>query len=432
MYAEKSCAELQEILKDLMKEYSNAKAQNLSLDMSRGKPSPEQLDISMDILDALNKDSDLIAEDGTDCRNYGALNGIPETRRLMAGIMDVEADDVFIGGGSSLNLMHDVLGFCWMHTLPGAAKPWGKQDKVKFICPVPGYDRHFSVAEHFGIELVPVPMLESGPDMDILRELVENDASVKGMWCMPKYANPTGNTYSQETVDRLAALKPAADDFRIFCDNAYAIHDLHSDQRDNLPNMMEAMKKAGTEDLLFIFCSFAKVTFSGGGISAAAASPSNMQWIMNHMSLQTICFDKVNQLRHARYFGGMDGLMAHMEKQATFLRPRFQIVQDCLESSLGGLGIATWTKPLGGYFISLDVMEGCAKRTVSLCKEAGVVITPAGATFPYGNDPADSNIRIAPSYPSTDELEKAAILLSLCAKIACAEKLIENSDSAAS
>lgn len=424
MYANKNKAQLQEILKDLTNQYAQAKAQGLSLDMSRGKPSPDQLDLSMDLLDTLGQNDSLLAEDGTDCRNYGGPCGIPEARRLMGSIMQVTEDEVFIGGGSSLNLMHDVVTFCWLHPLPGCKVPWGKQQSIKFLCPSPGYDRHFAVSEHFGIELVTVPMRDDGPDMDVVEALVEADPTVKGMWCMPKYANPTGVTYSQQTVHRLAHLRPAAKDFRIFCDNAYAIHDLYPDRQDTLPDLMAAMKAAKNDDLLLIFCSFAKVTFGGAGIAAAGASKTNMEWIRHHMSLQTICNDKVNQLRHARYFGNMDGLRAHMEKHAAILRPRFELVLECLEQELGGLGIANWTKPLGGYFISLDVSDGCAKRTVALCKEAGVIITPAGATFPYGADPRDSNIRIAPSFPSLEELGKTAKLLCLCVKIASVEKLL--------
>lgn len=431
MYREKSAGSLRNILKDLMEEYAGAKNKGLSLDMSRGKPGPDQLDLSMGIMDVLGSGDRLTAEDGTDCRNYGGFEGIPEARRLLGAMMGLDENEVFIGGGNSLNLMHDLVTFCCLHPLPGCDDAWLPQGEIKFLCPSPGYDRHFAVTQHLGIKLVPVPMNDEGPDMDVVERLVRHDAAIKGMWCVPKYSNPTGVTYSRKTVDRLAALSPAAKDFRIFWDNAYAIHDLYPDAPDVLPNLMEALRRHGNEDMAFFFCSFAKVTFGGAGIAAVGASPRNMAYIKKHMSQQLICNDKVNQLRHVRFFRDMDGLRAHMAKHAAILRPKFEMVETVLERELGGLGIAEWTKPRGGYFISLDVPDGCAKRAHTLCKEAGVTLTPAGATFPYGADPADRNIRIAPSYPSIDELREAAGLLALCVKIASVERLLEERDAAA-
>lgn len=424
MYREKSKDELQAILKELHKEYAKVKELGLKLDMSRGKPSPRQLDLSMDLMDVLGSEDRLVAEDGGDCRNYGGMDGIPEAKRLMASILECDAANVFIGTGSSLNLMHDLTGFCFLHPLPGCDKPWCAQGEVKFLCPSPGYDRHFAVSNHFGVKLVSVPMTATGPDMDMVERLVAADAAIKGMWCVPKYSNPTGVTYSDETVRRIAALKPAAKDFRVFWDNAYAIHDLYEDRKDRLLPLSEALKETGNVDMAFEFCSFAKVTFGGGGIAAVGASPDNIAWLRRHMSLQIICNDKVNQLRHVRYFGDLEGLREHMRKHAVLLRPKFAVVQETLERELGGLGLAEWTKPLGGYFVSLDAPEGCAKRVIALCGDAGVVMTPAGATFPYGEDPEDRNIRIAPSFPSVEELQQAAELLCLCVKIAGAERLL--------
>lgn len=424
MYGGKSKQELQTILKELNNEYAKAKELGLKLDMSRGKPSPEQLDLSMGLMDVLGSEDKLIAEDGTDCRNYGGMDGIPEAKRLMAAILEMDAADVFIGTGSSLNLMHDLTAFCFLHPLPGSDKPWSRQGEIKFLCPVPGYDRHFAVSQHFGIQLVAVPLTDEGPDMDVVEKLVADDASIKGMWCVPKYQNPTGITFSDAVVRRIAALKPAAVDFRIFWDNAYAIHDLYEERQEKLLPLAAALKEAGNEDMAFQFCSFAKVTFGGSGIAAVGASPANTAWIKQHMSLQIICNDKVNQLRHVRYFGDITGLREHMKKHAVLLRPKFAVVQEVLERELGGLELAAWTQPLGGYFISLDAPKGCAKRVIALCKEAGVVMTPAGATFPYGNDPDDRNIRIAPSFPSVEELRQAAELLCLCVKIAGVEKLL--------
>lgn len=422
MYQEKSNAELQAILTELKSDYANIKKAGLKLDMSRGKPSPEQLDISSDLLDVMNRGSDFIAEDGSDCRNYGSLDGIPEAKRLMASLLEVEPSETFIGSGSSLNLMHDLISFCWLHPLPGCDKPWSAQGEVRFLCPVPGYDRHFAVTDHFGIQNIPVPMTSTGPDMDEVERLIANDPAIKGIWCVPKYSNPTGVTYSDETVRRLAALKPAAKDFRIFWDNAYAVHDLYEQKRDTLLPFLPALKNAGNDNLAFLFSSFAKVTFGGGGISAVGASAENMGFIKKHMSLQTINYDKVNQLRHTRYFsGGIADILTHMAKHRAILAPKFAVVQQVLERELSGLGIADWTTPLGGYFISLNTPEGCAKRIVELCKEAGVILTGAGATFPYGKDPDDRNIRIAPSYPTVEELRQASELLCLCVKIASIE-----------
>lgn len=424
VYQQKSPQELAEILENLHKQHEQIKQKGIRLDMSRGKPSPEQLDLTQDLMDVLHKDSCLIAEDGTDCRNYGGLDGIVEAKRLMASMLDVAQDEVFVGNGSSLNLMHDLATFCWLHPMPGNQIPWSKQGEIKFLCPSPGYDRHFAVSEHLGIQNIPVPMTAEGPDMDVVEQMVAADPQIKGMWCVPKYSNPTGITYSDETVRRMAALQPAATDFRIFWDNAYGVHDLYEDQNVALLSLMDELKKNKKEDMAFLFASFSKISFGGAGIAAAAASADNMAWIIRQMSMQMICSDKINQLRHVRYFGDLAGVRAHMQKHAAILRPKFQAVQKILEQGLVALGIATCSKPLGGYFISLDVPAGCAKRTIALCKEAGVVMTPAGATFPGKHDPEDSNIRIAPSYPSVEELCQAAELLCLCTKIAVVEKLI--------
>lgn len=423
-YSEMDKPELDSVLERLCAEYEKLKISGLSLDMSRGKPNTDQLMLAADLLDTVNSKTGLLAADGTQCGNYTPLDGIPEAKSLMAGILDCDAGEVFVGGNSSLNLMHDCAVFCWMFPMPGGDIPWGRQDEVKFLCPVPGYDRHFAVTEHLGIKMIPVPMTPEGPDMDIIESLVKDDASVKGIWCVPKYSNPQGITYSDEVVDRLARLEPKARDFRIFWDNAYAVHDFYEDKAPELLPILPALKKYGHENNIFMFASTSKITFPGGGIAAIGASAENIAFIKKHMSIQTIGYDKINQLRHARYFKDMDGIRAHMKKHAVVMREKFGVVLDTLDADLGGLGLASWESPLGGYFISLDTLNGCAKRVVSLCKDAGLVMTPAGATHPYGNDPDDKTIRIAPSFPVVDELREAARLLCLCVKIASAEKYL--------
>jgi len=422
-YAELTKEELLELKKSLKAEYKAMQNRDLRLDMSRGKPSQEQLDISMGLMDVLTSDKDLMSENGSDCRNYGVLDGIPEAKGLMGDMMEVPADNLIIYGNSSLNVMYDCISRSYTHGVMSST-PWCKLDKIKFLCIVPGYDRHFAITEYFGFENVCVPMLESGPDMDMIEELVQNDDSIKGIWCVPKYSNPTGNSYSDEVVRRFARLKPAAKDFRIYWDNAYTIHHLYDLDQDHLIEILAECKRAGNPDLVYKFASTSKVTFPGSGIAALATSHNNLEDIKNQLKNQTIGHDKVNQLRHVRYFKDIHGMVEHMRKHADSLRPKFEMVIDTLEKELGGLGIASWTKPKGGYFISFDTMEGCAKEVVLKCKKAGVVLTGAGATFPGGKDPHDKNIRIAPSFPPVADLEMAANLLCLCTKMAAVDKLL--------
>lgn len=424
-YEELSKEELLQLKSDLEAQFEDVKAQNLHLDMSRGKPSTEQLNLSMDMMDVLRSDSDLVCEEGVDCRNYGVLDGIAEAKQLLADMMEVPKDNIVIFGNSSLNIMYDTIARSMTHGVMGST-PWAKLDKVKFLCPVPGYDRHFAITERFGIEMINIPMSESGPDMGMVEEYVSKDASVKGIWCVPKYSNPQGYTYSEETVKRMAALKPAAEDFRIFWDNAYVIHDLYDDNKDEIADIISECEKAGNPDMVFEFASTSKVSFPGSGIAALATSANNIADIKKQLTIQTIGHDKLNQLRHVRFFKDINGLKEHMRKHAEFMRPKFEAVESVLEEELGGLGIGSWTEPKGGYFISFEAMDGCAKAIVAKCKEAGVKLTGAGATFPYGKDPKDSNIRIAPSFPTPEEMKQAADLFVLCVKLVSVEKLLEN------
>ena len=405
--------------------FEEQKALGLSLDMSRGKPSTEQLNISNGLMDVLNSNTDMKDETGSDCRNYGIFGGIPEAKRLMGEMSEVAPDDMLIFGNSSLNIMFDTVSRAYTHGIMGN-KPWGKCDGIKFLCPVPGYDRHFRITEYFGIDMINIPMTESGPDMDMVEEYVNNDSLVKGIWCVPKYSNPQGYTYSEETVKRFAALEPAAPDFRIFWDNAYSIHHLYDEpeRQDFLLEILDECRKAGHPDMVFKFISTSKVSFPGSGIAAVATSHSNLGDIARYMRVQTIGHDKLNQLRHVRYFKNIDGMLAHMSKMASVLRPKFELVHDMLESELGGLDIATWTNPHGGYFISFDGMENTAKDIVAKAEEAGVKLTPAGATYPYGVDPKDTNIRIAPSYPPLEELRQATKIFILSVKIVSLKKLL--------
>lgn len=414
--------ELEKELKIVEDKYNGLKALGLKLDMSRGKPSPEQLDLSLPMLDAVNSKSDFTGPD--DCRNYGIVDGIPEAKALIAGLLGVNSDEVIIFGNSSLNIMFDVVTKAVIKGIMGN-EPWVKNENVKFLCPVPGYDRHFSVTEYHGINLVNVPMTDEGPDMDAVEKYVNNDPDVKGIWCVPKYSNPDGITYSDEVVRRMAALKPAAKDFRIFWDNAYCVHDLFPDDGDKLLDIFAECKKNGSEDMVYMFCSTSKVSFAGAGIAALAASKANVDDMLSQLRWQTIGPDKINQLRHVRFFKDSNGIWEHMKKHAELLRPKFALVHEIFERELGGLGIGSWSDPKGGYFISFYAMDGCAKDIVQTAKEAGVVLTGAGATFPYGKDPDDSNIRIAPSYPSLDELEKAAELFTVCVKLVTLRKLLE-------
>lgn len=423
-YSEMSKDELLKLKNQLEAEFEDVKGKGLKLDMSRGKPAEEQLDLGKELLDIVNGESDLKAENGLDTRNYGGPEGIPEAKALMAEMVGTKPENVIVFGNSSLNVMFDTVSRAMTHGIMGNT-PWAKLDHFKFLCPAPGYDRHFRVTEYFGAELVTVPMLEDGPDMDMVEKLVSEDDSIKGIWCVPKYSNPTGTVYSDEVVRRFANLKPAAKDFRIFWDNAYCVHDLYEDNQPQLLDILSECEKAGNPDMVFEFASTSKVSFAGGGISMMAASPANLAEVKKHMSTQTIGHDKVNQLRHARYFKNMDGIKAHMMKHAASLRPKFEAVLNVLESDLGGLGIGTWTKPLGGYFISFDAMEGCAKAIVAKAKEAGLVMTGAGATYPYGNDPKDSNIRIAPSYPTPEELAVAGKVFVLSVKLVSVDKLLQ-------
>ena len=425
-YSEMTKEELLELKRDLSDQYREFQGKNLTLDMSRGKPSAEQLDLSMGMMDVLSSDSDLTCEDGTDCRNYGGLDGISEAKELLADMIEVPADNIIIYGNSSLNVMYDTISRSMTHGVMGNT-PWCKLDKVKFLCPVPGYDRHFAVTEQFGIEMINVPLLEDGPDMDMVEELVSKDAAIKGIWCVPKYANPTGTSYSDETVKRMAALKPAAEDFRIYWDNAYGIHHLYDEEtnQDKLLDIISECEKAGNPDMVYEFASTSKVTFPGSGVAALATSKNNIEFIKKQMTIQTIGHDKINQLRHVRYFKDINGVKKHMMKHAEKLRPKFQAVITMLDKELKDADIATWTNPKGGYFISFDVMEGCAKKIVQMCKEAGMVLTGAGATYPYGKDPEDKNIRIAPSFPSPEELVEASKILIVCTKIATIEKMLD-------
>ncbi len=422
-YKELSKEELTALKAELEEQFEEVKKKGLKLDMSRGKPAPAQLDIAMGLFDVLHSEADMMTEDGTDTRNYGIVDGIPEAKRLMGEMMEVPAGNVIVYGNASLPIMFDLISRSMTHGVLGST-PWCKLDKVKFLCPVPGYDRHFRITEYFGIEMINIPMTPTGPDMDLVEKYVENDPAVKGIWCVPKYSNPQGISYSDETVRRFAALKPAAKDFRLFWDNAYTIHHLYEDKQDYILEILHECEKAGNPDMVYKFSSTSKVSFAGGGIAALAASKANLEEIKKSMSTQTIGYDKINQLRHVKYFKNLDGMMAHMKKSADIIRPKFEAVLSVLERELGGLEIGSWTKPLGGYFISFDAMEGCAKAIVAKCKEAGVILTGAGATYPYGKDPKDSNIRIAPSYPSPEELAEATDLFVLCVKLVSAEKLL--------
>lgn len=428
-YRELSKEELLGLKKELNKEYEEAKAKGLQLDMSRGKPSASQLDHEMDFMDVLNSQASYKTEAGFDCRNYGLMDGIPEAKKLMGDMIGVPAENVIVFGNASLTIMYDTVARSMLFGVMGST-PWCKLDKVKFLCPVPGYDRHFAITEQFGIEMINVPMTAEGPDMDIVERLVREDESVKGIWCVPKYSNPQGLTYSDETVKRFAALKPAAKDFRIFWDNAYAIHDIYEEQSDSLLDILGECEKAGNPDMVYEFCSTSKVTFPGGGISAVASSKANLEGIRKTMTIQTIGHDKVNQLRHVKYFGDINGMKAHMKKHAKMIRPKFEAVLKVLDQELTGLEIGSWIKPNGGYFISFDAMEGCAKEIVNKCKEAGVVLTGAGATYPYKKDPKDSNIRLAPTFPTPEELAMATDLFVLCVKMVSVNKLLESKLSA--
>ncbi len=423
-YAELSKEELQQLHSELSAEYKHFQAKGLNLDMSRGKPGADQLDLSMGMMDVLNSKTDLTCDDGTDCRNYGLLDGIAEAKKLIGDMTETPPENLIMYGNSSLNIMYDSISRSMTHGVMGNT-PWCKLDKVKFLCPVPGYDRHFAITEYFGIEMINVPMTLEGPDMDIVEKLVSEDEAIKGIWCVPKYSNPQGITYTDETVRRFARLKPAAKDFRIYWDNAYCVHHLYDDNHDHLIEILAECKRAGNPDMVYKFCSTSKVSFPGSGVAAIETSANNLVDIKKQLTIQTIGHDKVNQLRHVRFYGDFNGLKKHMLKHAAILRPKFEAVLDILERELTGLGIGTWYKPKGGYFISFDTLEGCAKKVVAKAKKAGVTMTPAGATYPYGKDPKDSNIRIAPTYPNLDDLITATELFVLCVKLVSVEMLLE-------
>ena len=422
-YAEMSKQELEEEIVQLKAQYKKFQDMDLNLNMARGKPCREQLDLSMGLMDALNSEADLSCEDGTDCRNYGVLTGIDEAKVLIGAMMENKPENIIIYGNSSLNVMYDTVSRAYTHGIMGNT-PWCKLDKVKFLCPVPGYDRHFAITEYFGIEMINVDMTPEGPDMDKVEELVSSDESIKGIWCVPKYSNPQGYSYSDDTVRRFARLKPAAKDFRIFWDNAYGIHHLYDNNQDYLIEILEECKKAGNPDLVYKFASTSKITFPGSGIAALATSLNNLDDIKAQLTNQTIGHDKVNQLRHVRFFGDINGMKAHMRKHADIIRPKFEAVLEILDRDLTPCGIGDWTKPNGGYFISFDAPEGCAKAIVDKAKKAGVTMTNAGATYPYRKDPHDSNIRIAPTYPSLPDLRTAMDIFTVCVRLTAATKML--------
>ncbi len=424
-YKELTKEQLLDLKAELTAKYKEYQGMDLQLNMARGKPSVDQLNLSMGMMDVLNGECDLTCEDGTDCRNYGVLDGIAEAKELMADMMEVAPANIIIYGNSSLNVMYDTVSRSVTHGVMGST-PWCKLDKVKFLCPVPGYDRHFSITEYFGIEMINVPMTPEGPDMDLVEKLVAEDESIKGIWCVPKYSNPQGYSYSDQTVRRMARLEPAANDFRIYWDNAYTVHHLYDDQQDHLIEILAECKRAGNPDLVYKFASTSKISFPGSGISAIATSLNNLEDIKKQLTHQTIGHDKVNQLRHVRFFGDIHGMIEHMRRHADILRPKFEMVEETLERELGGLEIGSWTCPKGGYFIAFDSLPGCAKKIVARCKKAGVIMTGAGATYPYGKDPMDSNIRIAPSYPPLNDLKLAAEIFALSVKLCSVEYYLEN------
>lgn len=408
----------------LLEQYKKFMDMGLKLDMSRGKPSSDQLDISMPMLDVIGSTSDYKTADGVDCRNYGLNYGIPEAKELFSQLMQVAPENIIVGGNSSLNMMFDTISCFMTHGVCGN-EPWIKQGEIKFLCPVPGYDRHFAITEYYNIKMINIPMNNDGPLMDMVEDLVSKDAKIKGIWCVPKYSNPGGITYSDEVVKRFAKLSPKASDFRIFWDNAYAVHDIYNTS-DHLLSVMDECKKNNNEDLPIIFTSTSKISFPGAGVAALAASPNNLRTLKQRYSKQIISYDKINQLRHIRFFKDLNGIKSHMDKHKAIIEPKFRAVLDKLNMEFSDNKIIKWSNPRGGYFISVELLDGCAKRVVELCKEAGVTLTQAGATFPYLKDPKDSNIRIAPTYPPVDELNLAMELFCVCVKLASIEKILKN------
>lgn len=410
---------LQKYREVLIKRYEDFKSQKLKFDMSRGKPCKEQLDLSMGMMNI----TDYKSNDGTDCRNYGGVDGLPEAKQLFGQLVEAKPEEVIIGGNSALNMIYDTIARAMSFGVLGSESPWGKLTKVKFLCPSPGYDRHFAICELFGIEMIVVDMKPDGPDMDTIEKLVADDETIKGIFCVPKYSNPDGITYSDEVVDRLASMKTKAKDFRIFWDNAYVVHHLY-DKGDKLKNILEACKEAGNEDRVFIYASTSKISFPGAGVAFMAASKANITMIKKQLSIQMIGPDKMNQLRHVKFFKTIENIQEHMKKHAEIIEPKFSAVLEILNTELGGKEIAWWNKPNGGYFISLNTLDGCAAKVVAMTAEAGVVMTPAGATFPYGKDPRDRNIRIAPTLPSIEELRKAIEIFCICIQIVSIDKIL--------
>jgi aspartate/methionine/tyrosine aminotransferase len=413
--------ELKKLKAELTERYQGFQSQNLSIDMTRGKPCPEQLDLALGLLTCVDSKNFQTAG-GIDCRNYGGLDGIPKAKALFADFLEVEPDEIIIGGNSSLNMMHDTILRAMVKGVADSDIPWGKLPVVKFLCPCPGYDRHFSICQHLGIEMIPIEMRADGPDMDTVEEIVAKDESVKGIWCVPRYSNPTGVTYSNDVVERLARMKAAAQDFRIFCDNAYTVHHL-TDTPDRLRNILIACKQAGHPDRVLIFGSTSKVSFAGAGVALMAGSKKNVEFVKQQMFFQTIGPDKLNQLRHVLFFKDMAGIEAHMKKHATILKPKFDAVQNILEKELAGKNVATWSRPNGGYFVSFDTMDGCTQAVVDMAAGTGVKFTPAGATFPYSQDPRDRNIRIAPSFPPVEDIRLAMEVLATCTQLVSIGKL---------
>lgn len=429
MYKDLTKDQLLEKLNKIKEEYKHYQGLRLNVNMSRGQPSQEQLDLSMPMMDVLNSQADLRCEDGIDCRNYGELTGISEAKRLLGDLIEVPESNIIIYGNSSLNVMYDQISRSFTKGVMGET-PWCKLDKVKWLCPVPGYDRHFAITEYFGIEMINIPMDENGPDMDMIEKLVSEDDAIKGIWCVPKYSNPSGTTYSKEVVNRFAHLKPKAKDFRIYWDNAYSVHHLYFDNPDYLDEILNECKKANNPDIVFKFTSTSKISFPGSGIAALAASEANLKDIKKQLSIQTIGYDKVNQLRQVRYFKNLDGIKAQMKKHASILRPKFEAVEDILEWELGEGGFAKWTKPHGGYFISFDGYQGTAKDIISGCKGIGIKLTDAGAAYPYHKDPLDANIRIAPSFPPLEDVKTATYAFCCVVKMITIEKMIKEKQEA--